>query len=62
MLTNTFNHFKTLVKGTVNLVKEVTVGTISAIKTDIVNYSTDLKEVRKLRESRNNSQPSEKSE
>lgn len=62
MLTNTFNHLKTLVKGSFNLVKDVTVGTISAIKTDIVNYSTDLKEVRKLRESRNNSQPSEKSE
>jgi hypothetical protein len=62
MFNSTFNHLKSLVKGSFNLVKDSTIGTLSAIKTDIVNYRTDLKEVRELRESRNNSQNSEKSE
>lgn len=62
MFNSTFNHLKTLVKGSFNLVKDTTIGTLSAIKTDIVNYRTDLKKVRELRESRNDSQDSEKSE
>ena len=35
MFNSTFNHLKSLVKGSFNIVKEATIGTISAIKTDI---------------------------
>ena len=60
MFNSTFNHLKTLVKESFNLVKEVSIGTITAVKTDIVNYSTDLKEVQELRKAREANKDSQK--
>ena len=62
MFNSTFNHLKSLVKGSFNIVKEATIGTISAIKTDICEERALRKEVKELRELRKNSQDSEKSE
>ena len=45
---HTFNHLKSLVKDTVKVVKDASIGTLSAIKTDIVKFNTDVKNFREF--------------
>ena len=62
MLSNTFSHFKNLVKGGFNLVKDVTIGTITAVKNDICQELEIRKEVKAVLEARKASESSDKSE
>lgn len=62
MLSNTFSHFKNLVKGGFNFVKDATFGTITAVKNDICQELEIRKEVKAVIEARKASASSEKSE
>lgn len=62
MLSNTFSHFKSLVKGGFSFVKDATFGTISAVKNDICQELEIRREVKAVIEARKASQSSDKSE
>ena len=62
MLSNTFSHFKNLVKGGFTFVKDATIGTITAVKNDICQSIDTHKEFKEWKANKNSSETSEKSE
>lgn len=62
MFNSTFSHIKKLVKESFNLVKDVTLGTITAVKDDICEEHELRKEVKALREAKKASNSSAKAD